>query len=152
VFLFEPDPKNVERLKLNLGAYEKQYEVEEVAVTLADGEATFASEPSGRYGTLLIDQPSYWEQTLITVRTRAINSILEGVLTREDRIDILKVDTEGTEEELVAAIHPELLDRITTIVYELDVPPTPLHEGRYRLHRRAQTVRLTSRKPRSSPR
>jgi FkbM family methyltransferase len=144
-YLFEPDPKNVERLKLNLTAYQGRYEVEEVAVTLADGEATFASEPSGRYGTLLIDEPSYWEQTLITVQTRAIDSILEDVLSREDRVDILKIDTEGTEEELVAAIRPEILDRIATIVYELDVPPTPLHESRYRLQRRAQAVRLTSR-------
>ncbi len=145
VYLFEPDPKNVERLRRNLNAYTARYEVEEVAVTLADGEALFATEPSGRYGTLLIDEPSYWEQTLISVRTRPINSILEEVLTREGRIDILKIDTEGTEQELVAAIRPELLDRITTIVYEVDGAPTPLHEGRYRLHHRAQTVRLTSR-------
>jgi FkbM family methyltransferase len=145
VYLFEPDPKNVERLKLNLKDYDGRYEVEQVAVALADGEGTFASEPSGRYGTLLIDQPSYWEQTLISVRTRAVNSILEDVLTHEKRIDILKVDTEGTEEELVAAIRPELLDRIATIVYELDGRPAPLHEGRYRAHRRAQTLRLTSR-------
>jgi FkbM family methyltransferase len=145
VYVFEPDPKNVERLRLNLEDYEGRYDVEQVAVALADGEAMFASEPSGRYGTLLVDQPSYWEQTLIRVRTRAINSILEDVLTREDRIDILKIDTEGTEEELVGAIRPDLLRCIATIVYELDAPPKPLHEDRYRRHRRAQTVRLTSR-------
>ena len=145
VYLFEPDPKNVDRLVLNLKGYEDRYEVEQVAVALRDGEETFASESTGRYGTLLVDKPSYWEQTLISVRARSINGVLEDVLGREERIDMLKVDTEGTEEQLVAAIRPDLLDRITTIVYETQ-RPAPLHGDRYRFSHRAQLSRLGERR------
>jgi FkbM family methyltransferase len=142
-YLFEPVPRNVERLRLNLSGFEHRYRLEEAAVSLQDGEATFATEASGRYGTLRVEKPSQWERTQITVRTREINSVLRDVLEREQRIDLLKIDTEGTEPELVAAIRPELLARIASIVYESD-EPAPLHRDRYRHRYRSQINRLTA--------
>jgi FkbM family methyltransferase len=143
VFLFEPDPKNVARLRLNLADFSGRYEVEEAAVTAADGTATFASEPSGRYGTLLVDEPSPFETTEITVRTRALNGVLADVLGEAQRIDVLKIDTEGSETELVESIDPELLERISTIYYETTAP-TPLHTDRFSFHYSCQTNRLTA--------
>ncbi len=56
--------------------------------------------------------------------------MLETVLAREPRIDVLKVDTEGAEIETVAAIRPDLLDRIHTIYFETTERPA-LHADRF---------------------
>ena len=75
VYLFEPDPKNVARLRDNLAGYESRYRLEEVAVAARDGEATFGVESTGRYGTLRLEEPTGHPATRhITVRTRAITS------------------------------------------------------------------------------
>lgn len=145
VYLFEPDPKNVARLRDNLAGYESRYRLEEVAVAARDGEATFGVESTGRYGTLRLEEPTGHPATRhITVRTRAINQLLADVLGREGHIDVLKVDIEGLEREMVASVEPELLDRIDTIYYETN-EPTPLHGDRYRFHFSHQINRLTRR-------
>ena len=147
VFLFEPDPKNVGRLRTNLAAYPGRYEVEEVAVSVSNGTARFATEPSGRYGTLHVDEPTHYDTTEIEVGTRALNDILSDVLEQEPQIDVLKIDTEGSEVELVESIRPELLKRISTIYYETD-DPEPRHQDLFTFHFSCQTNRLTARRDR----
>lgn len=138
-YLYEPDPRNVERLQRNLQGFEGRYRVEQVAIDVADGEVRFSVEPSGRYGRIgreLSEQ--------ITARSRAINTVLADVLAAEGEIDVLKVDTEGTEELLVGAIEPAHLERIATIYYETAVP-APLHEDRFE-HRFASETNLLRRR------
>ena len=146
VYLFEPDPKNVERLRSNLRGYETRLQIEEVAVGISDGEESFAVETTGRYGTLVSPEIEAEQRqgAVIAVRVRRIDAILEEILQREDRIDVLKIDTEGTERELVEAIPRHLLERISTIYYETN-EPMPLHEDRYRFHYSCQTNRLMAR-------
>ena len=137
-YCVEPDPKNTARIARTLGAMAGRWSVDEVAVTTASepGEATFFAEPTGRYGGL----DRFWKDPAdaITVATRPLADILAGVLAREERIDVLKVDTEGAEAELVAAIPPAQLDRIDRIYYETDAA-SPVHGDRYR-HRYANQV------------
>ena len=129
VYCFEPDPKNVVRIGRTLddSRFSGRYELQAVAVADADGEATFYTESTGRYGGL---RPGWRSQTTITVPTRDFDSILGEILAREPKIDVLKIDTEGTEEELVRSIRRDHLQRIDRIYYET-VHPTPLHHDRF---------------------
>jgi hypothetical protein len=76
------------------------------------------------------------------VAARELNGVLEEVLRRDRRIDVLKIDTEGSEEALVRSIHADLLERIDTVFYE-SARPLPLHTDRFRYERQCDVNRLT---------
>jgi FkbM family methyltransferase len=125
VYSFEPDPKNVARIGRTLAdpRFSGRYQLQPVAAAEHDGEATFYTEATGRYGGL---RPGWRKETPITVPTRDFDGALGEILEREPKIDVLKIDTEGTEADLVASIGHDHLRRIDRIYYET-VRPTPLH-------------------------
>lgn len=125
VYCLEPDPKNVARIGRTLAdpRFSGRYELQAAAAANGDGEATFYTEPTGRYGGL---RPGWRKETPITVPTRNFDDVLGAILERESKIDVLKIDTEGTEAELVSSIRINHLQRIDRIYYET-VGPTPLH-------------------------
>lgn len=143
VYAFEPDPRNAERLRANLTGRSDRYSLEEVAIGTSDGVARFASDPSGRYGTLDYSAGTWYEPSFIDVQVRSINSVLGEILEREPKIDILKIDTEGVEEELVSALDENVLQRIRTVVYETS-SPAPFHTTRFRHSFACETNRLDS--------
>ncbi len=112
-YLFEPDPKNIGRLRQQLKSFEGRYELEECAVSDFDGKVTFGVESTGRYGGIGVKT----EQE-ITVDCRHINGILREVIGRERIIDVVKIDTEGAEIATVKAIDAELLGNIRHIFIE----------------------------------
>lgn len=140
VYCIEPDPKNIRRLGDALAPYQGRWSLEEVAADTQDGAATFFIEPTGRYGGFTQD----WKSDSITVPTRSFTSLVDEVLAKEDRIDVLKIDVEGLEEKLVGVLRPDQLDRISTIFYET-VRPQPLHTDRYDHHFGNQVNALTQR-------
>jgi FkbM family methyltransferase len=144
VYAFEPDPRNAERLRANLSAYADRYELEEVALGSSDGTARFARDPYGRYGTLEYSEDSWFEPEFIDVQVRSFNTVLREILEREERIDILKVDTEGLEQELVGGIDDELLGAIRAIAYETE-EPAPFHSERFTHSFACETNRLVAR-------
>lgn len=113
--LFEPVPSNVERLRRNLEPFAGRWDLQEVAVADRRGTLPFTTDPTGRYGGL--DRNKAGAAT-IDVDVRHINDVLRDVLDREPAIDLLKLDTEGSEPATVRAIDPELLARIGRIVCE----------------------------------
>jgi FkbM family methyltransferase len=135
-YLFEPDPRNVTRLKANLAGYEDRYSLDPSAVGPTGGRVEFGIEPTGRYGGIGVQADAH-----ITVDCRAINDVLDEILGREELIEILKIDTEGLEVETVAAIRPDLLERIGTIYFEAD-QAEPLHPERFEHAYACQTNRL----------
>lgn len=139
VYCYEPNPTNVERLRGNLTGYEGRLTIEEVAVGVDDGEVAFGIEPTGRYGRIDAD-----DMPLITVRCRDINGILDDVLSLEQRIDVLKIDTEGYEQRIVGAIRADLLDRIGALYYETN-DPEPFHTDRFRHRFVCKVNELTAR-------
>jgi hypothetical protein len=68
--------------------------------------------------------------------------VLDEAVAREGRIDVLKIDTEGSEEPLVRSIRRDLLARIDTLFYE-SVRPMPLHTEMFRHRRQSDVNRLT---------
>jgi FkbM family methyltransferase len=113
VWLYEPVPGNVERLRSNLERFEGRWHLEQAAVADRDGKASFAVEPTGRYGGLELPH-----EHSIEVRVRGIDSVLRDVLDHEDRVDILKIDAEGGEARILRSASPELLGGVGVIYVE----------------------------------
>jgi FkbM family methyltransferase len=135
-YLYEPVPQNLERLEANLDRVRERATLNPCAVGDAEGEVEFGIEPSGRYGAIGLATGHS-----IVVRCRSINSVLEDILAREGRIDLLKVDTEGAEERTVRAIETAYLERIGAIYLEAR-PPLPLLPGRFSQEQYGEVVRL----------
>ncbi|MEX2195996.1 MAG: FkbM family methyltransferase [Thermoleophilaceae bacterium] len=114
VTCFEPAPANLPRLRAQLEQFGDRAEIQEYAVATADGDVEFGVEPTGRYGSMYI--PPTHER--IVVPCRSINGVLEDALGSTDRIDVLKLDTEGLEPATIEAIRPDLAERIGLVVFE----------------------------------
>jgi FkbM family methyltransferase len=140
VWCYEPVPRNAQRLRENLTAFAGRWELTEAAVADRAGTVSFGVEESGRYGG--IGRATGQE---IEVPCQDINSVLSGILAQVERIDVLKVDTEGAELVTARAIAPEHLDRIDTIYLELE-HPEPVHPERYASTFANQTLALTRRR------
>jgi FkbM family methyltransferase len=137
--LFEPDPRNIERLRENLAAYRDRLELTEAAVADRAGRLRFGREPTGRYGGVesgLADE--------IEVDCLHINDVLTSVLGVNGRVDMLKIDTEGLENRTVLAISPDLLPQIGVLCFETRAPVNPAPEL-FELHYATDTARLTNR-------
>jgi FkbM family methyltransferase len=116
-YLFEPDPRNVLRLRANLSAFSDRYTLQEVAVDSDEGEADFGVEPTGRYGGIGVTTGSS-----IRVAALAATAVVGEVLEREGEIDLLKVDVEGLEAKIVSSIPPAQLQKVRDIVFEWTGP------------------------------
>jgi FkbM family methyltransferase len=139
VWLYEPVPRNVERLRRNLGQFGGRCSLEQVAVADRAGEEPFSIEPSGRYGGL--DGP---HAESIPVQVRHVDEVLGEVLTSEPRIDVLKIDTEGTEASILRATSRELLARVG-VIYVEDIKRVVREPPGFTASRRAQVLRLENR-------
>jgi FkbM family methyltransferase len=137
--LFEPVPRNVERLRSNLLAYKDRYTLEQAAVADRAGTVAFGVEPTGRYGGIGVVT-----EEAIEVRCLDINEVLERVLDGEPRIDVLKLDTEGAEASTVRAIRPDLLARVRRIYLET-TDPAAAHPAGFDARFASDTLALTNR-------
>jgi FkbM family methyltransferase len=129
--LYEPDPRNVSKLLLNLRSFYGRYTLHESAVADTEGTFPFGREPTGRYGHLdarkggscgdsVMPGESLQETNAprIDVRVEHINTVLENALSLHGAVDLLKIDTEGAELPTLRAIYPALLGHIRYIVIE----------------------------------
>ena len=112
-FLFEPVPRNVKRLRQNLGGLEDRYTITEAAIYTESGRVSLGVEDTGIYGGIL----SHSNQR-IEVDAVEVNTAIQNVLGICGRIDLLKVDVEGLEEELVLAVRPEIVNFVDVIALE----------------------------------
>ncbi len=118
VHAFEPVPANLATLERNLAPFRDRVRVDRRAVSPSGGPARFFVERVGRYSGLA----DYYEHDLeheeVVVDTVALAAALDGVLAAEGRIDLLKVDTEGSEEALVGSVRPDQWQRIGDVRWE----------------------------------
>jgi FkbM family methyltransferase len=98
VWAFEPDPANVARLRQTLAAFRDRVTIHEAAIT-PDERGTVTFVPRGRYGHV-----AGADEEGITVRAISIKSVVKMVSDAVGRADLMKIDVEGLESELVAAI------------------------------------------------
>lgn len=121
VYAFEPDPKNVQRLRDNLSQHQDRYQLDVAAIGTAAGRARFGREPTGRYGGLGLDYPDQ-----IEVDVREANQVLGDILARHGTIDLLKIDVEGQERSILDSLRADTLQRIRSIAVELSGEPPQL--------------------------
>lgn len=111
VVCFEPDPANVALLRRNVAAFADRVTVVEKAVTPQASESV-SFIPMGRYGHIAGAD----DQGAVTLPAVGIVDALEAVA---GQIDLVKIDTEGTELPLVAALRESpVAGRVGQIVYE----------------------------------
>ena len=124
VYLFEPVPRNIERLRENLKGYEKRYKVSECAIGVNEGEFDFSCEDTGRYGGLMeegiSDLSRLSSNKVIKVKVLLANHVLSEVLEKHQSIDIVKIDVEGYENKILGSIKSEILSRINRIYAETE--------------------------------
>ena len=129
VYCFEPSPINTPRLRERLAPFGDRVVISEQALSDRDGFFEFNAEPVGRYSGLVIPDYSRELVNVVQVETLNISDALERILEAEPFIDVLKIDTEGTEESILRSIRPELLSKIGEMFVEvnLDEPLFPEH-------------------------
>ncbi|SRR6266849_708251 len=110
VWAFEPDPANIERLRENLSGFEARYTLFEMAVTAVE-TPTVQFVTAGRYGHVARATEAGVDLPAISI-ARAVRDIARD----SGPIDLVKIDTEGTESELLAAIPSDI--SIREIRYE----------------------------------
>lgn len=124
VYLFEPVPRNIERLRDNLKGFENRYELKECAVGMEEGQLDFACDITGRYGGLIKGGAPYFSEwapeKIIPVKVVAVNQVLDQVLSRHESVDILKIDVEGYETKILGHLKTDVLSRIGRIYVETE--------------------------------
>ena len=124
VYLFEPVPRNIERLRDNLKGFENRYELKECAVGMEEGQLDFACDDTGRYGGLIKGGAPYFfewaPEKIIPVKVVAVNQVLDQVLSRHESVDILKIDVEGYENKILSGLTMEALPHIGRIYAETE--------------------------------
>ncbi|MGG5259392.1 FkbM family methyltransferase [Phycicoccus avicenniae] len=120
VYACEPVATNLERLRANVAPFEDRVVIEERAVSPEGGRAEFLVEEVGRYSGLAAYYEHDLERRSVEVDTVSIADLLDRILSVEQRIDLLKIDTEGSEPALVAAVRPDQWERIAEVRYEQD--------------------------------
>lgn len=113
VYLFEPLAVNCQRMRQNLEYFQDRFNLSPVAVWLADGDVEFGYEETGRYGGVKV-----MSDYKIMVPAMDVNNILSNIIEKHTNIDILKIDIEGGERDILAAIAKENLSKINTIYIE----------------------------------
>jgi FkbM family methyltransferase len=138
VHLYEGNPALIARLRRNLAGFEDRVVVNELAISTHTGTTEFGVEPTGRYGGIVA--PSRTET--IEVPCRSALEALRLVLETEDRIDLLKIDVEGTEMVILGSLDQTLLDRVDAIAVETAIEENLL-PGLYSMRREEQISHLT---------
>jgi FkbM family methyltransferase len=127
-YLFEPVPRNIDKLKANLKGFAGRYQLSQVAVALEPGVFTFGCEETGRYGGI-----GKVTENMIQVEAVSSNDVIRTILSKHGRIDILKVDIETLEKEVITALPQDLVECIRTCYVEYPFLSNPLsrtHEMR----------------------
>ena len=124
VYLFEPVPQNIERLRVNLKGFENRYELKECAVGVEEGQLDFACDDTGRYGGLIKDGALHFAQwdpkKMIQVKVVMANQVLEDVLARHGFVDIVKIDVEGYENKILSHLKTEAISQVSRIYAETE--------------------------------
>lgn len=129
VYAFEPSPENYPKLQENTACGGERIQLSRSAVSDFEGQATFALESSGRYGTLNGDD----DMQSVTVDVVPAESVIDEVLAKHGHIDVLKVDVEGTEETILRNLRADQLRKIDRIYaeYQGDFVPEGFRAERY---------------------
>ncbi len=121
IYLFEPVPHNLERLRHNMQPFVGRYALDERAVGVEKGRVRFGIEDTGRYGG--IGQNTGKD---IVVDCVDSNDVLNEIAQAHGHIDVLKIDVETMEGAIVTRLPLELAKRIKLLLVEGRFSANPL--------------------------
>lgn len=110
VMAFEPQPENLELLRINAAPW-PQIEIAEVAIGASAGWAHIAGESGGAH-----NEPGHPDAITVEQTT------LTEILGMANRVDLLKLDMEGGEIDALLTTSHDLLARVQRIVMETHGP------------------------------
>jgi len=137
----EPEPGNLKVLRRNLDQVDGPVEIWEAAVTPEDVEevALHRSSSPLLHTTVEPDDAAghgvddgRFDRDVVVVPAMGIDRLLQQVLDAHATIDLLKVDTEGTEVELLDAADEHLLREVRSISAETSHRRAPAVEAQLR--------------------
>lgn len=120
VYCWEPVEANLNHLRDNLAPFGERAVVSAHALAPTAGIAEFRVEGVGRYSGLADYYEHELDTELVTVQCDAFAEALGTVIATEGRIDLLKIDTEGSEQALLDSVPDAVLSGIPQVVYEHD--------------------------------
>ncbi|MEO1063273.1 MAG: FkbM family methyltransferase [Actinomycetota bacterium] len=134
IVAYEPEEENLSLLRTNLARndLEGRVEVRELALVPDDRRTVqfYEAEFPGYHSTLSPEEfaargldASRFTGTVHTLDAANIVAELTGIVERTGGVDLLKIDTEGTEVDLIAALPDDLLASIRCIVAEIEEDP-----------------------------
>lgn len=117
IHVFEPIPANFELLERNVAPYPRIH-AHAVALGGQDGELDmFASDHTDNYGGFSLFERGVDSSKRTKVLVRHAQSYLDEKNIPQP--DLIKIDTEGSEYEILTALRPELIERVQWIIGEL---------------------------------
>jgi FkbM family methyltransferase len=134
IFSFEPFPASYEQLKANTAAH-SQLKAYNLALGNASGYATFHVNASSQTNSLLQTDEggaaTWGENLLNTVQTISVEAItIDDFVNREQVacIDILKLDTQGTEYQIIEGAAQTIAANKIKLIYT-EIITMPTYEG-----------------------
>jgi FkbM family methyltransferase len=121
IYLFEPVPKNIDRLRTNLRQFANRLTLEEIAVGDNDEIVRFGVESTGRYGGIGLQTGNY-----IDVICKDSKRVLQNIVDAHGRIDVLKIDVERMEKRIVNRLDEGLTSKIELMLVEHIFDENPL--------------------------
>ena len=117
IHCFEPVPENLELLRRNVSPLPRVH-VHEVALGKREGRRTmlYSDDPTN-FGGFSFHEPGSDPDKSLKVPVREVNSYLESLGI--EQADVMKIDTEGSEHEILTALDRRFLDGVTWIFGEL---------------------------------
>jgi FkbM family methyltransferase len=141
VYAYEPSPINHATLEANAASMPGQIHVVEKAVSDSEGTMPFNAEPIGRYSGLVAREYTRELVNVVEVEVLHIDDVLRAAIDEHGEIDVLKVDTEGSELPIVLGANPELLAKVRTIFVEAN-PSEAIHPGLFRQAQHGEICQL----------
>lgn len=117
IFAFEPIPDNVALLRHNVARFDNVQVVPVALGTKNDVMQIMASDDSRNYGGFSFYGKGSDAGRKLDVEVREVNSALRDAGI--DRVDLIKIDTEGAEFDILTAIDPRILESVSWVMGEL---------------------------------
>jgi len=114
IFAYEPSSKNYKRLLFNTSKFRKNIICKKLGVSNKNQNAKLFLSESGVNDSIKKKfRPKYEKIKLVS-----INNILKNIFLNNDTLDVLKIDTEGTEKEILENINKKFFKKIKVINIE----------------------------------
>ena len=137
-YLYEPVPRNIERIKQNIAGLEERCVLTGAAVADFHGKVEFGVEETGKLGGIGVETSA-----AIEVDCLHAMEIIDPILEKHGAIDCLKIDTEGHEIPILKAIEPRCWERIRCVNVE-DFASAPHLPSYFAASRRGSAMRFVN--------